>query len=146
MEVFENKELIAYLENNAIAVENSVYDHIVYDSDTVELPFAKALDDDPDVRLFFKIPSRFTIETPICTYNPDWAVYMDKDGEEKLYFVIETKGTIRLDGLRGDEKDKIHCGTRHFAVLGSEVKFPDKPVRDWREFRLSGAGIYSSNM
>jgi len=138
LEVFENKELIAYLENNAIAVDNSVYDHIVYDSDTVELPFAKALDDDPDVRLFFKIPPRFTIETPIGTYNPDWAVYMDKDGEEKLYFVIETKGTTQLRGLRDDERDKIKCGARHFAALGSDVQFPDRPVRDWREFRLQG--------
>ena len=100
LEVFENNELIAFLENNAIAVDNSVYDHIVYDSDTVELPFAKVLDDDPDVRLFFKIPPRFTIETPIGTYNPDWAVYMDKDDEEKLYFVIETKGINTLYGLR----------------------------------------------
>ena len=141
LEVFENKELIAYLENNAIAVDNSVYDHIVYDSDTVELPFAKALDDDPDVRLFFKIPPRFTIETPIGTYNPDWAVYMDKDGEEKLYFVIETKGTNTLYGLRDGERDKIKCGARHFAALGSDVHFPERPVRDWREFRLGAAQL-----
>ena len=65
-----------------------------------------------------------------------WAVYMDKDGEEKLYFVIETKGTVRLDGLRGDEQDKIRCGARHFAALGTDVKFPERPVMDWRKFRL----------
>jgi hypothetical protein len=37
----------------------------LYDSDTVERPFAVAFDDDPDVRMFFKIPSSFKIETPI---------------------------------------------------------------------------------
>ena len=100
-------------------------------------PFAKALDDDPDVKLFFKIPPRFTIETPIGTYNPDWAVYMDKDGEEKLYFVIETKGTTRLEGLRVNEKDKIRCGVQHFKALGSDVQFSERPVKDWREFRKS---------
>ena len=62
---------------------------------------------------------------------------MDIDGIEQLYFVIETKGTIQLEGLRSSEADKIRCGARHFAALGSEVKFPERPVRDWREFRLS---------
>jgi len=136
-EIFDSEELIAYLDKNAIAVERSVYDHIIYDSDTVELPFATALDEDPDVRMFFKIPSKFKIETPIGTYNPDWAVYMDKDGVEKLYFVIETKGTTRLDGLRGEEESKIKCGVEHFAALDNGVVFPKKPVRDWREFKVS---------
>ncbi|MDR0305764.1 MAG: DEAD/DEAH box helicase family protein [Chitinispirillales bacterium] len=135
-EIFDSEELIAYLDKNAIAVDRSVYDHIIYDSDTVELPFAKALDDDPDVKMFFKIPSKFKIETPIGTYNPDWAVYMDKNGVEKLYFVIETKGSTQLGGLRGDERDKIRCGVRHFAALDSGVQFNEKPVKDWREFKL----------
>ena len=135
-EIFDSEELIAYLDKNAIAVERSVYDHIIYDSDTVELPFAQALDEDGDVRMFFKIPSKFKIETPIGTYNPDWAVYMDRDGVEKLYFVIETKGTTSLDGLRDAEKGKFKCGRRHFAALGGGVEFPDRPVKDWREFKL----------
>jgi type III restriction enzyme len=136
-EIFESEELIAYLDKNAVAVDNSVYDHIIYDSDTVELPFAKALDNDPDVRMFFKFPLKFAIETPIGTYRPDWAVYMDKDGVEKLYFVIETKGTTNLEGLRGEEKAKYKCGMEHFATLGSDVIFPSKPVRDWREFKVN---------
>jgi len=64
-EVFGADELIAYLGKNALEVENSVYSHVIYDSTTVELPFAKALDSDPDVKMFFKIPSKFQIETPI---------------------------------------------------------------------------------
>ena len=31
----------------------------------LELPFALALDNDPDVKMFFKIPDRFKIDTPI---------------------------------------------------------------------------------
>jgi type III restriction enzyme len=135
-EIFDSEELIAYLDKNAYGVQNSVYDHVIYDSDTVELPFAKALDEDPDVRMFFKIPPKFKIETPIGTYNPDWAVYMDKYGVEKLYFVIETKGSTRLEGLRGDEENKIKCGAEHFAALNNGVVFPKKPVRDWREFKV----------
>ena len=91
-EIFDTAELIANLDRNAVKVEHSVYDYIVYDSSSVEKPFAVALDNDPDVKMFFKIPDRFKVETPIGTYNPDWAVYFVKNGEEKLYFILETKG------------------------------------------------------
>ena len=40
---------------------------------------------------------RFKIDTPIGSYNPDWVVYIDKDGTEKLYFVIETKGNTNIN-------------------------------------------------
>lgn len=122
-EVFGAQELIANLDKNAVAVTDSIYDHIIYDSDTIERPFAIALDDDPDVKMFFKIPGSFKIETPIGTYNPDWAVYLDQDGQKKLYFVLETKGTTNLFDLRGPEQLKIHCGKQHFKSLDNELEF-----------------------
>ena len=106
-----------------MAVTNSVYDHIIYESSTVERPFAEALDNDPDVKMFFKIPGSFKIETPIGTYNPDWAVYVDCDGVKKMYFVLETKGTTNLFDLSGPEQLKIHCGKRHFKALENDVEF-----------------------
>ena len=133
-EIFDSGELVAFLDRNAIAVERSIYDHIVYDSTTVERPFAIALDNDPDVRMFFKIPDKFKIETPIGTYNPDWAVYMDNDGEQRIYFVLETKGATRMDDLRTPEQQKIHCGEQHFAALDNGVEF--RVARDWREFKV----------
>ena len=81
-QIFDNEELIANLDRNAVKVEHSVYDYIVYDSSTVERPFAVALDNDPDVKMFFKIPDNFKIDTPIGNYNPDWAVFLNKNGEE----------------------------------------------------------------
>lgn len=137
-EIFDSDELIAYLDKNAIAVENSIYDHVIYDSSTVELPFAVSLNDDPDVRMFFKIPDKFKIETPIGTYNPDWAVYLDRDGVEKLYFVLETKGVsgqIGLENLKTPEQQKIHCGAEHFKALDSGVVFSDKPIKVWQDFK-----------
>ena len=133
-EIFDAQELIAYLDKNALPVENSIYDHIIYDSPTVERPFAEALDEDPDVKLFLKLPDKFKIDTPIGTYNPDWAVYIDKDGEKKLYFVIETKGTTQTSFLSGSEEGKIFCGKKHFEALGGDVRFC-APVRDWIEFK-----------
>jgi type III restriction enzyme len=138
-EIFDSSELVGYLGKTAVEVEHSVYDYVLYDSDTVERPFAVALDDDPDVKMFFKIPDKFKIETPIGTYNPDWAVYLDKDGEEKLYFVLETKGVsglLGLHNLKTPEQQKIHCGEEHFKALGSGVEFSGKPVKDWREFKV----------
>ncbi|MBO6288765.1 MAG: DEAD/DEAH box helicase family protein [Alphaproteobacteria bacterium] len=134
MEIFSNEELTANLDKNAVAVKNSVYDYIIYDSPTVEKPFAVALDEDPDVKMFFKIPSRFKIDTPIGTYNPDWAVYLERNGEQKLYFVLETKGTDDFYGLRPEEQQKIHCGAQHFKAL-DDVGFSEKPVRSWHEFK-----------
>ena len=136
-EIFGAEELTAYLDKNAIAVENSVYDYVIYDSGTVERPFSFALDSDPDVKMFFKIPSKFQIETPIGTYNPDWAVYVNKDDMERLYFVLETKGTTRLDDLRHDEARKIVCGERHFAALENGVVFSGKPVKEWKEVKAA---------
>lgn len=134
-EIFDSQELIANLDKNAVQVENSVYDYLIYDSG-VESRFAKSLDEDPDVKMFFKIPKRFKIETPIGAYNPDWAVFMEKDGEQKLYFVLESKGTETLFDLRTPEKLKIHCGKQHFASL-DDVNFPEKPVKDWNDFKIS---------
>lgn len=132
-EIFDSSELIANLDKNAVAVENSVYDHVIYDSG-IENKFALALDSDPDVKMFFKIPSRFKIETPIGTYNPDWAVYLEKNGEQKLYFVLETKGTDNLFLLRDEERLKIHCGAQHFKAL-DDIRFSEQPVKDWKEFK-----------
>lgn len=134
-EIFGSEELVANLDKNAVAVSRSVYDYIIYDSSTIKKPFAKALDNDPDVKMFFKIPDRFKIETPIGTYNPDWAVYLDHGGEQKLYFILETKGTTELFGLRMPEQLKIHCGTEYFKALQNGVEM--HVASDWKEFRIN---------
>lgn len=85
--------------------------------------------------MFFKIPKKFTIETPIGTYNPDWAVYLDGDGMKKRYFVLETKGNLNEHSLRGKERMKIHCGRQHFKVLENGVEL--RVARDWKGFRTS---------
>ncbi len=135
-EIFDSTELVANLDKNAVKVEHSVYDHIIYDSSTVEKPFAVALDRDPDVKMFFKIPDRFKIDTPIGTYNPDWAVLWEKNGEQKLYFILETKGTESLFNLKTPEQLKIHCGKEHFKALGNGLEMYG-PVKDWDKFKIN---------
>lgn len=116
-------EIIAFIDSNAIAVKNSVYDHVIYDNSKVERDFASDLDDDPDVKLFFKIPNKFKISTPVSNYTPDWAVYLDDGITKKMYFVIETKGSTDRLELRGAEYIKKVCGTAHFEAIGSSITY-----------------------
>ena len=134
MELFKPEELQSNLDRAvAMTRENSLYDHIVYDSGT-ERKFAQDLNDDDDVKLFFKLPSEFKIETPIGWYNPDWAVLFEKNGEQRLYFVLETKGTTDVLDLRGSEQLKIKCGKAHFKALEG-AEYSVEPVANWRKFK-----------
>jgi type III restriction enzyme len=125
-ELFENEELIGYLNKNMIETERSIYDHVVYDSDT-ESKMAEAFEINDEVKVYAKLPSWFKIDTPLGTYNPDWAVLMEMDGAERLYFVIETKntstGTVVEDLLKASEQDKIKCGREHFKALGEDADY-----------------------
>ena len=84
--------------------------------------------------MFFKLPTRFKVDTPIGTYNPDWAVYVEINGIKKLYFIIETKGTTKEDDLRGRERQKIHCGKAHFRAVNSGVEL--HIAEKWTEFKM----------
>jgi type III restriction enzyme len=122
-ELFESAELRGYLNDNMQTAAKCVYEHVVYDSD-VEASFALGMEASEDVKLYAKLPDWFKIDTPLGTYNPDWAVVVEQDGqEERLYFVVETKGTLLSDALRPIEDGKIKCGHAHFAALATGVHF-----------------------
>ncbi|HHH9879611.1 TPA: type III restriction-modification system endonuclease [Escherichia coli] len=121
-ELFQQNELFGYLKDNMVKVEKSVFDHVVYDSD-IELEFASAFERNEDIKLYAKLPGWFKIDTPLGGYNPDWAVLIEKDGKEKLYFVVETKSTLFSVERRPEENTKIKCGYAHFKALGDEVNF-----------------------
>ena len=117
-ELFETHELTGYLKNMIVDPTKSVYDHVVYDSG-VEERFAKELEKSEDVKLYAKLPGWFKIPTPLGSYNPDWAVLVERDGVEQLYFVVETKSSLFGDDLRRSENAKIQCGKAHFAALAA---------------------------
>ncbi|OPJ62564.1 type III restriction-modification system endonuclease [Clostridium oryzae] len=121
-QLFETEELSGYLSKNMVPSGKSVYDYIIYDSD-VEAEFAKKFERNESVKMYVKLPDWFKIGTPLGSYNPDWAVLVEKDNVEKLYFVLETKGNILAEDLREREYKKIQCGHKHFEALGNEVEF-----------------------
>ncbi|MBL4810614.1 MAG: DEAD/DEAH box helicase family protein [Phycisphaerales bacterium] len=121
-ELFQNEELKGYLNQNMLKSEKSVYEYVVYDSD-IEEAFAKSFERADEVKVYAKLPSWFKIETPLGTYNPDWAVVVDVDGQERLYFVVETKGSLFSSDLRAREQAKIDCGREHFKALGDGIGY-----------------------
>ena len=123
-ELFETEELYGYLSKNMINSEKSVYDYIIYDSN-VEAEFTEKFEKNDNIKMYIKLPHWFKVPTPLGSYNPDWAVLIEKDNMEKLYFVVETKGNILAEELREREYKKIQCGHKHFAALGNDVVFKE---------------------
>lgn len=115
-ELFEKVELTGYLKNMLVDAKKSVYENVVYDSE-LEGDFAGELESADTVKVYAKLPGWFTVPTPLGSYNPDWAVVVGDEGEERLYFVVETKGSVFADDLRGSERAKVACGKAHFSAL-----------------------------
>ncbi len=122
-EVFTEPTIRGKLGQNAMKAERHLYDHIVCDSDK-EMEFAGKLDTNKDVAVYVKLPNRFYISTPVGKYNPDWAIAFYEGSVKHIYFVAETKGTMRTMQLREVEKAKIDCAKKHFeAISGDNVKY-----------------------
>lgn len=67
-------------------------------------------------------------------YNPDWAIVFREEGLKHIYFIAETKGSMREIDLREIEKSKVECARRHFAsVSTSEVMYD--VVNNYAELR-----------
>lgn len=121
MKLFEDNELEIYLDQFTFAVKNqdkTIYENYIPLDSSVENQFAKDCESSENIEFYFKLPFWFRINTPIGTYNPDWAIV--KKGEKKIYFVAETKG--EKQELRPSEKMKILCGEAHFEQF-DDVKF-----------------------
>jgi type III restriction enzyme len=125
-ELFEKEELTGYLKSNMQASAKSPYEYVVYDSG-IESDFTREFERNNNVKVYAKLPGWFRIDTPLGYYNPDWAVLFELDGTEKLFFVLESKGTLGLEFLRPAEQGKIECGRKHFQELadasGSNLRF-----------------------
>lgn len=72
------------------------------------------------MRVYAKLPGWFKVPTPLGTYNPDWAVLVEQDDEERLYFVVETKVSQYKQDLRDKEWAKIKCGEAHFDAIATD--------------------------
>ena len=123
-DLFTVDEVRGVVGDDAMESEKSLYDLVVVDSKGTEMNFAKQLESDADVEVYTKLPRGFYINTPLGHYNPDWAVVFREGSVKHVYFIAETKGSMREVDLREAEKSKIECARRHFASLSnSSVKY-----------------------
>jgi len=118
-ELFKNEILTGYLEKNLLESKKSPYEYVVFDS-IVESALAKEFESNSNVKVYAKLPAWFTIPTPLGSYNPDWAVLFENDGQQQLFFVVESKGAMGYEYLRPAEKGKIDCGKAHFKALAKD--------------------------
>ena len=130
--------------------KKSIYDAVVFNSG-VEKNFAIELDKDERIKLFIKLPTWFSVRTPLGGYTPDWAIVTakigikDKESDEKVYFVIETKGSIDESQRRVSENQKIECAKKHFEVIKIRYKdvanypqFVELMTRNWDDLKMPG--------
>jgi type III restriction enzyme len=104
----------------------SLYDQVQIDSE-IERKFVEyKLNEDSNVLCYFKFPNQFKISLPklIGNYNPDWGIIRyDEDKKLKLELVRETKGNVNPNLLQyPNEKRKIDCATKHFALTGVDYR------------------------
>ncbi len=135
--IYELRELQAdgqkvkeFFDDNLYKVHNpdkTDFNYVLLDSE-VERQFAQYLDDREDISLFMKLPDKFRIPTPVGDYNPDWAIIKkNEDGDDRLYLIRETKGTIHIETLRPTEQAKIEAARKHFAAINVDYNV-DAPV------------------
>lgn len=117
-ELFKDTE--GYTDKMLKTSEKSIMDHIIWQSD-YERRFAEDAEKNEQVKLYIKLPGGFSIPTPVGPYNPDWALVINTGGNNRLYFVVETKSTDTMGAneLRPDEKSKIQCALKHFDCIGA---------------------------
>ncbi len=121
-EIFTINNIDGRIGDNAFKVKKHIYDFLITDSDR-ERDFAKDLENG-EVTVYAKLPSGFKIPTPVGNYNPDWAIVLDNKDFKYVYFIAETKGSMKTTELRGVEKAKIECARKHFkAICKDNVKY-----------------------
>lgn len=111
----EDENKLFFDKEKIVPTQKSVYDYILWDS-KVEKRFATDLEANKKVKYYIKLPGWFTVDTPVGTYNPDWAIL--KQNGEIIYMIRETKSTKDQLKLRIPETDKIKCGRQHFMTIG----------------------------
>jgi type III restriction enzyme len=135
-EIFDKEEIIAYMKNLKES-QKSVMDYVICDSE-IEKQFVEEFNKNENVKLFAKLPQNFKINTPVGSYNPDFAIVIEIDGVEKLYFVLESKGSVNEDDRRGKENYKINCAKKHFEIISNDYKdFKYVVEKDFEGFKKS---------
>lgn len=121
--IFTNSKTHQPIER-AYEAKKHILDYVFWDSKG-ERKFAEALDQADEVCVYAKLPRTLKIPTPVGDYAPDWAIaFNDNMGVKHIFFVAETKGSLRSMDLKGAELAKIECAKKLFNNIStSKVRY-----------------------
>jgi len=121
--IFTNSKTRQPIEK-AYEAQKHILDYVFWDSKG-ERKFAEALDKAEEVCVYAKLPRTLKIPTPVGDYAPDWAIaFNDNMGVKHIFFVAETKGSLRSMDLKGAELAKIECAKKLFNNIStSKVRY-----------------------
>lgn len=115
--------------DKAFLAKKSIQDYVFTDGSadkSIEKKFAKDLDSAEEVCVYAKLPKTFRIPTPVGNYSPDWAIAFYEGKVKHIFFIAETKGTMKSLELRPIEQAKISCAKKLFNEIStSKVKYHD---------------------
>ena len=115
--------------DKAFLAKKSIQDYVFTDGSadkSIEKKFAEDLDSAEEVCVYAKLPKTFRIPTPVGNYSPDWAIAFYEGKVKHIFFIAETKGTMKSLELRPIEQAKISCAKKLFNEIStSKVKYHD---------------------
>lgn len=110
-----NASDIGILYSDKKAPKKYYFEEIFYDSDLERKNILEGTVE--EIEVFTKIPKN-SIKIPIAggkSYSPDFAYVINyKNGEKKLYFIVETKNVDKEENLRREEEIKIKHAEKFF--------------------------------
>lgn len=122
----------------AYKAKRAIQDYVFTDGiaeDSIERRFAKDLDNADEVIVYAKLPKGprgFYIPTPVGNYSPDWAISFKKGSVKHIFFIAETKGSMKstkfgeISHTNEIEKAKITCAKKLFNEISTNgVKYYD---------------------
>ena len=115
--------------DKAFLAKKSIQDYVFTDGSadkSIEKKFAEDLDSAEEVCVYAELPKTFRIPTPVGNYSPDWAIAFYEGKVKHIFFIAETKGTMKSLELRPIEQAKISCAKKLFNEIStSKVKYHD---------------------
>ena len=115
--------------DKAFLAKKAIQDYVFTDGSaekSIGRKFAEDLDAAEEVCVYAKLPRTFQIPTPVGNYSPDWAIAFYEGTVKHIFFVAETKGTMKTLELRPIEQAKISCAKKLFNEMStSHVVYHD---------------------
>lgn len=115
--------------NKVFLSKKSIQDYVFTNGTadkSIEKKFAEDLETAEEVSVYAKLPKTFQIPTPVGNYSPDWAIAFYEGKVKHIFFIAETKGTMKSLELRPIEQAKISCAKKLFNKMSTNnVKYHD---------------------